>query len=344
MTHIKKNVFKYLNTFSGCIPVSLLISATQKRLVCPTYHVTSSNEVSHVKHLYQMRNLDAFKKDMDFFLKYYKPITLFELKNIIENNGVVRENSFFLSFDDGLAELFHVVAPVLKEKGIPATIFLNSDFIDNKSLFYRYKASLLIEHVTNQKEKLENRVNEILKEEALFNQNFKKSLLSINYQNKFILDIIAQEINYSFEDFLKNQKPYLTTEQIKTLLENGFTIGAHSKDHPEYRFIPFEEQVSQTVESLSFIKQKFQINYNTFAFPFTDFGVSKRFFDEVYATPNKILDLSFSSAGLKKDIVPNHVQRIPMEGTLVSARKVVASEYLYYLLKLPLGKNKIKRV
>ena len=51
------------------------------------------------------------------------------------------------ALDDGLSGCHRYIAPLLRKKGIPASFFLNNRFIDNKSLFYRYKASLLVHQV-----------------------------------------------------------------------------------------------------------------------------------------------------------------------------------------------------
>jgi hypothetical protein len=35
--------------------------------------------------------------------------------------------------------------PILRRKGVPATVFVNSDFVDNQDLFFRFKAALIID-------------------------------------------------------------------------------------------------------------------------------------------------------------------------------------------------------
>ena len=140
-------------------------------------------------------------------------------------------------------------------------------------------------------------------------------------------------------------KPYLSSDQIRELQGSGFEFGAHSIDHPEYRFLPMEEQLRQTGLSLQDLKARFGLKHRFFAFPFTDYGVSKAFFDIAFGeqADEGILDLGFGAAGIKDDIHPRNLQRVPMEGTQLSAHRIVAAEYLYFLLKAPLGKNRIRR-
>jgi len=114
----------------------------------PFYHLVSDKEPDFVKGLYKPKTVAQFKADLNVFLKYYEPISLEEV--IQYNKGEIKllKPSFHLTFDDGLANFHEIIAPILKEKNIPATVFLNTAFVDNKDLFYRYKKVLKIQHAT----------------------------------------------------------------------------------------------------------------------------------------------------------------------------------------------------
>jgi hypothetical protein len=145
--------------------------------------------------LYPVRSENIFKKDLDFLLKHYKPTNLTELLDIIKGKKILEHNCFHLSFDDGLKEIYDIVAPLLIERGIPATFFLNSSFADNKNLFYRYKASLLLEALSAKKYnsvKLQ-KVRSYFKERLTHDIN--NLILSANYNNRDLLDSIATNHN-----------------------------------------------------------------------------------------------------------------------------------------------------
>ncbi|MDO8366391.1 MAG: polysaccharide deacetylase family protein, partial [Saprospiraceae bacterium] len=157
-----------------------------------------------------------------------------------------------------------------------------------------------------------------------------------------LLDLWAASTGLDFAAFLVEQKPYLTTAQIQTMQTHGFTFGAHSLNHPQYGQIPPEEQIRQTLESLSEVKRRFGVAHNTFAFPFTDDGVGLDFFKLV---PEKLGGplLSFGSAGAKQDLVPTHLQRFAMERTTLPSRNVVSAALAAAVLRKMLGKNIVRR-
>ena len=329
--------------------------------ILPVYHTVSDTKLPHIAHLYRVKTVCEFEADLDFFLKHYTPIDFFEYKKNLENYGTINRTnnciinrtnncinnrtnrpSFLLSFDDGLREFHDIIAPILLRKGVPAINFLNSDFIDNKALFFRYKVSVLIDFITQNKGVLQEKLlNDFKQKYAAFAKNPTAFLLNIKYHDQNILAELAAIIGCDFEAFLQKQQPYLTTEQVKTLIKQGFQFGAHSIDHPQYQFLPLAEQLRQTQVSMDFVQQKFALDYRIFAFPFTDFGVSQAFFDTI--KKDNIADFTFGCAGQKYECFDGHAHRIPFEKGDLSARNIYYREYAYYWAKAAIGKNVIRR-
>jgi peptidoglycan/xylan/chitin deacetylase (PgdA/CDA1 family) len=331
-----KSIAAKLATF---LPFNSLIKFSGRDCILPFYHSISDEELPHINQLYQVRSTALFEKDLDFLLKYYDPIELSEL--IAINKGKTKKISkpiMHLSFDDGLSSCYDTVAPILNKKGIPATFFLNSDFIDNKALMFRYKVSLCLNALNNLN--TDKRVV-LLKKTAQFFERKEPALAQYSESSK--IDELAFLLDLDFGIYLSEMKPYMSSEQIQQLLNQGFSIGSHSKDHPLYSDLSTEEQLNQTIQSQQFIEKKFEINYRVFAFPFTDYGVKKEFFNHVFEVEK--FDLCFGGAGLKTDIIQQNLQRFAMESQYnISSKKMLSTEYLYYILKMPLGKNLIRRI
>ncbi len=211
-------------------------------------------------------------------------------------------------------------------------------------MFYRYGISLIINLLKENKgTQILNRIKNILRNQGLFkNNDIIKSLKSINYINKHVVDEIVKEINLDLSAYLKENKPYLCTPQIHELKNAGFYIGGHSVDHPLYSEIAFKEQISQTDSSINFVKERFNVDYKIFAFPHSDKGIKSNFFKKVLEE-DKIADLIFANSGIKKDIDPRIIQRVSLEnpGKLIS--KVIISEHLYSTFNKLTGNYIIKR-
>lgn len=314
-----------------------LIVASKQRIVVPFYHKVTSEETTFASYLYAPRKISDFKRDIAVLCKYYKPISMQKLLEVYASKEKMNQNYFHLTFDDGLANFYHVVAPILLEKKIPATIFINSDFVDNKALFYRYKASLLYQFYKNSSQKGKLKFYDFFEGK----KEIKEKLFAINFHNTHVLDALAVSINYDFDEFLATEKPYLTTSQIEELIAKGFTVGAHSKSHPLYTDISFQEQIDQTKTCINWLVERFNLDYKVFSFPFTDLNVSKEFF--IKLSKEKVLEASFGTSGIKKDAFETNFQRLFFEIENQHPESYLLKEYMSYFLKIPFKKNIMPR-
>ncbi len=320
-----------------------LIRLTGQRIFSPFYHsVQGKADMSHIRHLYPLRTVEQFEADLDYLLRYFEPISLEETSRLLSGQKPHRGPAFFLSFDDGLSELYELIAPILIRKGIPAALFVNSAFVNNKALFFRYKVSLLMD-LLFQKSPSRAVRSAIVKSCAAQGLAFSQpaDLLGIGYARRSLADELAGLLDYSFDGYLQQRQPYLSTEQLKSLQAKGFAIGAHSIDHPLYAELGLEEQLFQTRQSLEFVSTYFAPALRSFAFPFTDDGVGLVFFNALQ--DQNLVDISFGSAGLKRDSAPRHYQRSPMELGNFSTAVLVKAAYFAYIVKGIFGKNTIIR-
>jgi peptidoglycan/xylan/chitin deacetylase (PgdA/CDA1 family) len=297
----------------------------------------------HVKHVYPVRTLKAFKEDLEFLLRHYRPVGLEGLlSGYLGNNS---RPAMFLSFDDGLSEVYDLVVPVLIAKGIPAAVFVNTDFLDNRNLFYRYKISLLLDRF--EKTGYPSAVTERLKVQydlaGSGKGHVREFISDITYDNRQELDRIAELIDLDFNTFLRIKKPYMSLVQLRDLAMQGFYIGAHSSDHPPFMEIDTTERIRQYRESMEFVQKEMNLDYGIFSFPFSDQGIPGDFFRDIKAKGMPRLEASFGTAGLKKDPVLFHFHRIQMETRKAPASRLIRGEYLYYMAKGLVGRNMIRR-
>ncbi len=298
----------------------------------------SDARLPHISPLYHVRTVREFTRDLDFLLRYYQPV---DLSTFVENNRSGKTSpkpTFLLSFDDGLRSFYDTIAPILLQKGVPAICFLNSDFVDNEALFFRYKAALLIDLLNTKSHRKTTSDFLELKE---FTGDPEMILRKLKYEHTPLIDELASLLNLDLKHFLKKEKPYLTTDQIKNLQKQGFDFGAHSVDHPLYVDISPEAQWQQTTASIDAVTKIIQPKYKTFSFPFTDFGVSQTLFERLHR--EKRVDLTFGCAGQKADSAPHHYQRLPFEHGHFSGREIHNAEMLFCFGKRLVGKNTIHR-
>lgn len=307
--------------------------------IIPVYHSVSNEKIPHLEHIISYKNINNFEKDLDFLAKNFQFVNWDEFKEFVNGNLKPKKKIALLTFDDGLREFKTIIAPILLRKGIFAINFVNPEFIDNQKMMFRNQASLLVNAVLNAKE-IPDKISQFLKINHINQQKVKDEILKIDFKNKEKLNEIATLFELDFKDYLLKNQPYLNIEEIHKLSDMGFTFGAHSMNHPLYNKLSLDRQLEETKDSLKFLKNN-ALKPETFAFPFTDYGVSKSFFDQLFTT-EKELFCTFGSAGIKKDSFTKNFQRIPMENNK-TAELTINEEITYFNIKKWLNKNTITR-
>ncbi len=166
------------------------------------------------------------------------------------------------------------------------------------------------------------------------------AVLRLGYSDRQLLAELSGLLAFDESGYLAQARPYLSPSEIEDLIRRGHFAGAHSFDHPLLSELTLPEIVEEVRRSLDDISSRFSLPVKLFAFPFSDYGVQA---GTVCSLFNSGADALFGSAGMKNERDIRHFQRIPFEKTAAPASVILKTEYLYYLLKAPFGKNLQKR-
>lgn len=335
------NLFKkVLFTAAELVPVKLLQKLNHPSLLLPYHHVVSDVHLPHISNMYPYKNIRQFTDDLEWLLKHYNPIHPKDLAQCIFERKPLPHNSFLLTFDDGFREVADIIAPILLRKGVPAIFFINPAFIDNNILFYRCKLSLILEQLRNNNNPdTINAIRTVLNIQQKTG-NIKEQLLNIHYPQRATADTIGTILGLSFEDFLQQQKPFLSTDQLTKLYQDGFTIGGHSIDHPHYKFLGEEEQIMQTLKSLPMQSDLLAPNYKYFSFPHQDHTIKQNFFNTLLQQ-NKLL--LFGTQNQKIEPFNPVLHRFNAERPEMPLSSTAKGVLIFNALQTLAGKNKIIR-
>lgn len=86
-----------------------------------------------------------FDRQMGILRRHFRPISLETLMGEIDA-GEVAPRSVCVTFDDGYADNYQHAFPILKKHGVPATIFLATDFIGTTSMPWHDRVLLAFKH------------------------------------------------------------------------------------------------------------------------------------------------------------------------------------------------------
>jgi len=330
--------------YSVCslLPMKLIKSAGPRGTLFPYQHTVSDEPLPHIRHLYACKNQKQFSDDLDFLLKHYQPVSLADITGAIKTHSVLPRRSFLLSFDDGLRGVHDIIAPILEKKGVPACFFINPAFIDNRVLFYRCKISLLIEELLEKGD----RVSYLGLYQGILGTGKKTlketivSLRSISESNAWKLDKIAENAGISFDAFLRTNRPFLTRDQLISLHQRGFSIGAHSMDHPYFQHLSITEQVNQVTGSCRYVNDLLETGDCCFSFPHSDRGLAAALFRELRELN---VPLFFGVQNQKEELGNRMVHRFNAERPEIKLESLVKGIWLLTGLRKLAGMNRVRR-
>lgn len=316
-----------------------LLLPLKKQSVFPYYHLVRDEKVAHIEHLYPYKNIQQFRKDLEILLQHYKPVSPLDIIKTKEKHN----NSFLISFDDGLEEIYSVVYPILKEKNLTAVFFINPAFVDNTIGLYKHYISVIIVHLkqNNNDQNLLETISSIFYFSFSTEAEFVKKLKEVPYSERNKIDEVLRLLNIDSSAYLNKHTPYVSKEQIQQMINDGFYFGGHTLTHPPLDQLSFQQQKREVIESIEWLKMNFGITYSLFAFPFSDKNVSKALLNELFQYDQNIL--VFGNSGFVSDIDCRIIQRTSFENPRKDIERHIVAENLYKYFTIITGKYYIKR-
>lgn len=216
--------------------------------------------------------IEDLKKQLRFLRKYFTFIDLAEALAKWET-GASLDGYFTITTDDGFRENYTLLAPVLLEHKLSATLFIISNCVDNADLMWRNKLIAITRATTpDQQRELAAAcaghfpVSALKPGEDLL--RWSTRTWEMNWKEDAVNWLWKQAGMQELSSFLKEYKPYLSSEQLLELKEAGFGFGLHSQTHPYFSKLTFNEMAQEIHGCADFLKKKLDIDSHLFSYPF----------------------------------------------------------------------------
>jgi peptidoglycan/xylan/chitin deacetylase (PgdA/CDA1 family) len=282
MVSIRTRFVRAAKAATSRLPLAVLQRGSGRRACVVLYHAVADRPPAHLMHLLPCRGVASFRRDLDFLLRSFVPISMDQLIDGVVRGAALPRNGFHLTCDDGLREAAEVIAPICREKGVPATFFVTTGFLDNRRLWQRHLGSLLLERLEQAPgERRKQLWPEFCPVGSPAEPRWRDFLISHDTELRPRLDALAEALGVDQVAYLRDVRPYFESADVARLLRDGFTIGAHTVNHPFFPAIAADQQVCEAVESLQQLEKGFGSVCRTFAFPFGADGVRSEFYTTV---------------------------------------------------------------
>lgn len=282
------------------------------------YHLVSDHRLRHVSNVISYKSVAQFETDLLYMRRVGNVVSYDELVDSIEKGTNLPPNAFHISFDDGYAECYSSLRPLLLKYNMPCTFFISPSFLDNKKVFFRNAVSLCIDNLRALDDETLGKL--VIRTQHQFNVTFSDRSTLVEWVSGFYTDPcpeiewLASQLDIDLVEFLHTQKPYMSLVQVLQLARDGFTIGAHTLDHPAMdRIADVKEIEKQVVESCHFAREISQRHSVPFAIPFEGSEHIYRILDQLKSS-HSCIGLIFDTHGVRLGL-PKIVNRVVADHT-----------------------------
>ncbi|PIN80769.1 hypothetical protein COV16_00360 [Candidatus Woesearchaeota archaeon CG10_big_fil_rev_8_21_14_0_10_34_8] len=284
----------------------LLRKINKNKVIILMYHgVTSSHDpVANFDHKHVLKEM--FEKQLQYIKKHYSLISLndfIEWKQRKKKN--LPNNSVILTFDDGYANCYTQLFPILRKHSADAAVFLPTKYISKEKIAWYDTISYCIAKT----KKTEIEINR--KKYTLQNNKQKiAALVELKLQcrdfpekNRYLLEEIKKQTGVDFNHCTNENLLFLSWVQCKEMQDAGITFGSHSITHQVMTQLTESEMENEISKSKKIIVKRLKTNCSSFAYPFGNSNESVR----------TILRKSEYLIGLTTDYGKNTVQTENMQ-------------------------------
>jgi peptidoglycan/xylan/chitin deacetylase (PgdA/CDA1 family) len=301
------------------VPTSFWERAFPKDVLALGYHMISDEDLPHLR-LYPHKNVREFEDDVAFVQG--RTIEYADLVSHRLHGTALPPNRFLFTFDDGFAECFNVVRPILHKYGVGGVFFVATDFIDDRTVFYETKVSLCItEIVRMEADRIRDvlhtiagtrlrtirwqinsarlssiRISAPLSEE---HRQLLALLLSLDRDNGSELDLICEVLKVDAIKYTRQRKIFMTSDELKTLAAEGFTIGGHGLSHNMLQRMSRDRIEQEIVSSCQTVRDITGQRRVPFAFPYSGRGIDRNFLTDILAR-YPFIEIFFDSGPLRR--------------------------------------------
>jgi folate-dependent phosphoribosylglycinamide formyltransferase PurN/peptidoglycan/xylan/chitin deacetylase (PgdA/CDA1 family) len=251
------------------------------------YHDIGPGDSPYLKHCGLSLSVKRFREHVNVLSEFYRVISV---REVFERccAGIREPDTIAFSFDDGYRGILDAFS-ILKEKGFPATAYINPDFASKTDLFWRSKLSFLVEKYPKElRRALEDRFG---KSTELARGNF------FDWSKGRIQDpLVEQEISRVYSEYGDDlwKKIYASWDELKSVESSLFHFGSHTSTHLCLSSLSKTEQEQAIRASKAEITKHLGDTRVGFSIPF---GEAKHFNNNTLAVVEEAHDFFLTAHG-----------------------------------------------
>jgi hypothetical protein len=217
-------------------------------------------------------------------MAHYDVVSLEKLP-LLASEGLDFGNIAVITFDDGWKDNYTNAYPVLREYGVPATIFLVTGYIGTSRWFWPEKVIYILKKAGGSEIRIPQFMKEWLGSESQYFpapadvsgiHTLIESMKDLSIEKlERVIAYLSEEADVSLTS-LEKIRILLDWDEVKEMASQGISFGSHTETHPIMPSIPVEKASEEICRSKKSIERHLERSCVTFAYPNGDWDETVR--------------------------------------------------------------------
>jgi peptidoglycan/xylan/chitin deacetylase (PgdA/CDA1 family) len=274
---------------TGCWGLALRSWARRDATVVLTYHriLEKWEPALDYSQPGMVVTVPTFERQLAFLERHFDIVPLGHLLDGGTVHRPARRPRCVITFDDGWRDNYDLAFPILRQRDIPATVFLTTDFIGTERVFWHTELIYLL---------LQGELPEFLRDEpalAAYPEPVRDCLrrwaAPTGVSHADDVDALVETVKaHCSEDEIQGlidtltratrlgrplfpgRRFFLDWDQVGEMAANGFEIGSHGRSHRILTRVSSQEAKQELVQSKAEIERRVGREVTHFAFPNED--------------------------------------------------------------------------
>ena len=214
-----------------------------------------------------------FERQLDWIGRRFRFVALDELGAQLESGDPFETPTAAITFDDGYRDMYEHAYPVLKRKGIPAAVFVVTDWIDRASALYHDRLYLLLTRDWPASCEVLVDLGVMTAEQALAARGPNEPFVALRH----LLTSLSQEglarVTAALEaklavdtGRLEGLKP-LSWAMLAEMQRGGITVGSHTRTHALLTRESPSRMLEETAGARRALEERLGTPIDHFAYP-----------------------------------------------------------------------------
>lgn len=210
-------------------------SALPNLAIVTYHHIADDDPASPFDRSIPDASPAQFRRQLELLARHMTPVTLDDVLAALDG-GRLPKNPVMVSFDDGYRSCADVALPILQDVGIPATFFIATSFVHDRTLYWWERIAVLLHLAAVERATLDYPVPLTF---SPFEARIQKRLCDLvkntpNLDVERYTDGLARALRVEWS--LERERTYaerlvMTWDQVRQLAAAGMHIGSHTKRH-----------------------------------------------------------------------------------------------------------------